>query len=139
MKSGKQRRLEIKERRLARAKAMANGYNTDTLLHHVPADAVMADLSILQSNNNTYGPLPVFYVDRPFACRKCATEEVWTAKQQKWWYEVALGDINTTAVHCRSCRMVERKRVEEARRISAEGMKRKQEALAHRRGDKRDD
>ena len=130
MKSGKQRALEIKARRLARAKAMVNVYYTDALAHKAPFGAVMADLSVLESNNNTYGPLPLFYVDRPFACRKCATEEVWTAKQQKWWYAVALGDMNTTAVHCRSCRMVERKRVEEARRVSAEGLKRKHEALA---------
>jgi Probable zinc-ribbon domain len=136
MKSGKQRRLEIKERRLARAKAMVNVYYMDALVHKAPKGAVMADLSVLGSNNNTYGLLPVFYVDRPFACRKCATEEVWTAKQQKWWYEVALGDINTTAVHCRPCRMTERKRVEDARRASAEGLRKKREALLHKLGDK---
>ena len=130
MKSGKQRRLEIKQRRLARAKAMANVHNTDASRHLSPPDAVMADLSILQSNNNTYGPLPVFYVDRPFACRECAGEEVWTAKQQKWWHEVALGGIDSTAVRCRRCRAIERIRVDEARRGSIEGMKRKQERLA---------
>ncbi len=134
MKSEKQRRLEIKQRRLARAKSMVNVYNAYVPLQKAPVDAVLADLSILESNNNTYGSLPQFYVDRPFACRKCAAEEVWTAKQQKWWYEVAHGDINTIAVHCRSCRMAERKRVEEARHASAEGMRKKQEALLRGRG-----
>lgn len=30
-----------------------------------------------------------YYIDKRFTCAKCGTEEVWTAAQQKWWYEVA--------------------------------------------------
>ncbi|WP_238944985.1 zinc-ribbon domain containing protein [Vandammella animalimorsus] len=29
---------------------------------------------------------------------------MWTAKQQKWWYEAAYGPIYSDAKHCRACR-----------------------------------
>lgn len=43
-------------------------------------------------------------MDKPFICRDCGLSQVWIASQQKWWYEVAKGNINSTAVRCRSCR-----------------------------------
>ena len=57
---------------------------------------------------NSYGT-PQFvqrghYEDIPFQCKSCGKEEVWTATQQKWWYEVAKGFIYSTAVRCRACR-----------------------------------
>ena len=57
---------------------------------------------------NSYGA-PDFvraghYSDRPFRCRDCGKDEVWTARQQKWWYEVAEGYVYSTAVRCRACR-----------------------------------
>ncbi len=54
--------------------------------------------------NSTMFEIPDFYIDKPFKCKKCGKEEVWTAKQQKWWYEEAKGDLETTAVLCRECR-----------------------------------
>lgn len=53
-------------------------------------------------HNNTYDLLPNFYVDKPFIYRDCGSWQLWTASQQKWWYEVAKGNINSTAVRCRS-------------------------------------
>jgi len=60
----------------------------------------------------TYG----FYFDVPFRCVDCGKEEVWTATQQKWWYEVAKGHVESTAIRCRPCRRRERERREQARR-----------------------
>ena len=54
--------------------------------------------------NSTLFDVPDFYEDKTFKCKKCEKEEVWTAKQQKWWYEEAQGDLETTAVLCRACR-----------------------------------
>ena len=54
--------------------------------------------------NSTFYDIPDFYEDKPFKCKLCSKEEVWTAKQQKWWYEDAQGDLETTAVTCRECR-----------------------------------
>ena len=66
-----------------------------------------------------------FYVDRPFRCKDCGKSELWTASQQKWWYEVAKGDVWTVAVRCRPCRRRERERKAQARRVHQEGLARK--------------
>ncbi len=69
------------------------------------------------------GPwIPDFYDDIPFTCKDCGKDEVWTATQQKWWYEVAGGLFETTAVRCRVCRQKERIRKEEARKTHLEGI-----------------
>jgi hypothetical protein len=48
--------------------------------------------------------------------------EIWTAAQQRWWYEVAQGEVWTVAVRCRACRQRERARKVEARRIHLAGL-----------------
>jgi hypothetical protein len=58
--------------------------------------------------NNSYSPPSGFYEDKPFTCVDCGKEEVWTAEQQKWWYEVAKGPIYSTAIRCRPCRKARR-------------------------------
>jgi Probable zinc-ribbon domain len=51
-----------------------------------------------------------FYSDRPFDCEMCGEPQVWTAEQQKWWYEVAKGSVYSYAKHCRPCRQASRRR-----------------------------
>ncbi len=102
MKSVKQRRKEIKEARLRKAKAM-QGMDTKAPISPLPKGTVAADVKLLAQHNNAM-VLPAFYIDQPFTCRDCGSEEIWTAKQQKWWYEVMLGNVNSFAVRCRSCR-----------------------------------
>ena len=58
--------------------------------------------------NSTFFEIPDFYEDKPFKCRECGKNEVWTAKQQKWWYEEAKGDLETTAILCRACRDIKK-------------------------------
>ena len=60
----------------------------------IPRGAIAADQAKLL-HDNTYGPRPIFYVDRPFTCIECGTQEVWSAKDQKWWYEEAQGKIDS--------------------------------------------
>ncbi len=67
---------------------------------------IMADLS-KQAPNNSYSP-PTEYRDTEFTCVDCGKEEVWTAQQQQWWYEVAKGPINGRAIRCRDCRRIDR-------------------------------
>jgi hypothetical protein len=69
--------------------------------------AVPADYGKL-SHINTYGALPEFYLDRPFACRNCGKREIWRAKDQKWYYEEAKGHIDASAVECHACRKAKR-------------------------------
>ena len=125
MKSGKQRREEIKTKRLARLRA-AHAPNPYMPIKTVPLGAVAVDPTQL-THNNTYGLLPSLYIDTPFVCKDCGAHEIWTAKQQKWWYEIAKGRIDTRAARCRPCRLVERARVEEARHVSQAGMALKKE------------
>jgi hypothetical protein len=56
-----------------------------------------------QAPNNSYSGRS-FYQDEPFVCADCGKSEVWTARQQQWWYEVAKGSIYSTAKRCRECR-----------------------------------
>ncbi len=66
-----------------------------------------------------------YYLDKPFTCKDCGKQEVWTATQQKWWYESAKGGVWTTATRCRLCRRRERERRNEARRVHLEGVTRR--------------
>lgn len=72
-----------------------------------------------------------FYVDRPFDCKACAKPQVWTATQQKWWYETAKGNVWTVAVLCKPCRQKERERKAEARRVHLDGLASKQREEAN--------
>ena len=51
-----------------------------------------------------FSPGPTHYLDRPFTCRDCGAKEIWTAEQQKWYYEIARGSLHAKAVRCRACR-----------------------------------
>jgi putative zinc ribbon protein len=63
-----------------------------------------------------------FYADRPFTCKDCRKTEIWTATQQKWWYESAKGDVWTTAIRCRPCRRREQERKGAARKVHLAGL-----------------
>jgi Probable zinc-ribbon domain len=92
---------------------------------------VLVNPSLLRPTNSYSIPDFVereFYVDKPFRCKDCGKSEIWTASQQKWWYETAKGDVWTTAIRCRPCRRRERIRKGAARRIHQEGLARKRGA-----------
>lgn len=76
-----------------------------------PLGAVAVDRQALAPFTSYGGPYFVelgFYRDVPFTCVDCGRPQVWRASQQKWWYEVAKGDVESTAVRCRACRARER-------------------------------
>lgn len=68
-----------------------------------PTKRIAADIS-QQAPHNSYGGVPLYYEDTTFTCVICGTEEVWTAEQQKWWYETAKGYIFSSATRCKACR-----------------------------------
>jgi hypothetical protein len=123
MTSQETKNRRLKESQLERAKALAGIDASDPSIE-IPPGAEIADQSAL-AHNNTYGRLPRFYVDKVVVCRQCKTEEVWPAGRQKWWYEVAKGNINTDAVLCRSCREKEKARKNEARTTHLSGLGKK--------------
>ena len=124
MKSNKQRRQEIKAHRLRRAERQLQirRVNARPVNHPVGTEPVTP---ARLRPTTSYG-IPDFvqrgyYQDRPFRCKDCGVEEIWTAAQQQWWYEEAQGEVWTVAVRCRACRQAERARTAEARRIHREG------------------
>ena len=80
MKSGKQRCLEIKEKRRKKIKANAH-IDVYADISKIPKDGIKADHT--QLTHNTSWSLPLFYVDKEFNCVDCGSHEIWTAKQQK--------------------------------------------------------
>lgn len=117
------KKKRLKESALLRAK-QNKGIDTTNKNITPPAGSVIADHAELK-HNNTYGLLPLFYVDKLIVCRDCGKEEVWKAERQKWWYEIAKGNINTRAVYCRDCRY-EKKAVKiQARKVHLERIAKK--------------
>ncbi len=122
MKSGKQRKQEIKAARLARIekrKGLAK-----PLSNKIPPGAVAVN-SVEVRHHSMLLNIPRYYQDKHFECRECGTPEIWTAQQQQWWYEVIKGDLETTAVYCKTCR--QRYKAEKEARI-----KQMQENIAHK-------
>jgi hypothetical protein len=128
MKSGKQRRAELDAKKKARVAKAARA-----AIERKAVRGVLVNRAALAPNNSYSVPDFVtrgFYADQPFECVDCGKAEVWTAEQQKWWYEVAKGDAFTTARRCRACRRRKRERRTEARRVHLEGVARKQQRRA---------
>jgi Probable zinc-ribbon domain len=127
MKSGKKRREEIKAKRKERDKRKA--------LTEPGARPAARSLKTTPVNEGSLAPyksygVPAFvmrgyYEDVSFRCRGCGRDEIWTAAQQKWWYEVAKGYVYSAATLCRACRRKEQVRRAEARRVHLEGIARK--------------
>ena len=92
------------------------------------AGPVRVNVAALAPNNSYGTPRFVklgYYEDVTFTCSGCGVAQVWTASQQKWWYEVAKGFVYSAAKHCRPCRRREQARRVEARRVHLEGVRRK--------------
>jgi hypothetical protein len=66
-----------------------------------------------------------YYLDEPSACVDCGKADVWTAAQQKWWYEIAKGDVWKTARRCLPCRRRLRAWKKESQRIAEVGRARR--------------
>ncbi|MES2931876.1 MAG: zinc-ribbon domain containing protein [Pseudomonadota bacterium] len=134
MKSGKQRKQEIMDKRRGRlSRAAKTGINATPYL--LPRGAIFSNTTLL-SETYPYSCLPLFYEDRAFNCRDCGIAQIWSAKQQRWWYEQARGHIDSVAVRCRHCRQVEGQRKTEARRIHLAGLKAKQGLTAQTNNNK---
>jgi Probable zinc-ribbon domain len=136
MKSGKQRRIELKVKKqdrktkLATKKLAAREAAREVEKQWVVSQhgGLIVDPTALAQNNSYSEPEFMklgYYLDKPFNCAACKSQEVWTAAQQKWWYEVAKGSLFATAKFCRTCRNQEKHRRAEARRVHLEGIAKK--------------
>ena len=136
MKSGKQRSIELKAKKQSRQQkqteqrraAREAAREADKLAEMEYRGGVAVARTALAANNSYDEPDFVkrgYYLNKPFTCKGCSSQEIWTAQQQKWWYEVAKGGLFTTAIFCRICRKQEQSRRCEARRIHLEGIAKK--------------
>lgn len=71
-----------------------------------------------------------YYVAKPFTCKHCGSAQVWTETQQKWWYEVAKGNVWSIAILCRPCRRRERARSQASREAYFRGIAAKRNGAA---------
>lgn len=76
--------------------------NLDWTPDEIPDGAIRSQhrLPNLQS---PHGP-PYYYQDRPSRCRDCRVEFVFTAHEQKYWYETLMFPIRVDARRCADCR-----------------------------------
>ena len=125
MKSNKQKRAELRARREARLLLTAQKAGLHARKLGVPVDPDQLAPDDTHCNSRPDFAVRGYYVDQPFECRGCGEPQNWTAAQQKWWYEVAKGNVWTKARFCRPCRRLERARREEARRVHLGGLARK--------------
>lgn len=74
----------------------------------MPGGAVSINPEKINTGSWAATEIPLWYEDIHFTCRDCKEPDVWTARQQKWWYEVAGATFYKTAVSCRACRKAKR-------------------------------
>jgi hypothetical protein len=74
----------------------------------MPEGAIAADMTA----HAFRGPVNTlfWYQDYHYCCADCGRPEVWSAKDQQWWYEVAKGPIESRAIRCLDCRRALRAR-----------------------------
>ena len=136
-KSGKQRRAEMRAARQRRLTRQASREaRAASPAPWRPSAGVAVDPSRLRPNNS-YSVADFvargYYRDLAFRCIDCGADGVWTAERQRWWYELAAGDIFTTARRCAHCRAVERQRKAAARQSALAGRLRQLAKLAGHR------
>lgn len=68
-------------------------------------EKVLVDKSKWGINDNTYALPPEFYLDIHYSCCDCGSPEIWTASEQKFYYEELGKTVNSGAVRCQHCRM----------------------------------
>lgn len=66
---------------------------------------IQADIS-QQAPYSGFSGVPLYYEDKEFTCTDCGDREVWTAEDQKWWFETVKGHIFSTAKRCLRCRQM---------------------------------
>jgi hypothetical protein len=58
------------------------------------------------------GTLPKFYIDIPFQCKDCGSQEIWKAEKQKHYFEEMKGKhLEAIAIRCKNCRIIEKQRI----------------------------
>ena len=124
--SNKRKRQQLKQNRLDKAdqevaQALEAGLAAGTIIR--------VDRSKV-SSRSVLPTIPEYYRDQWFTCKDCGDDDLWTAKQQRKWYEEQGGEIEAIAIRCRPCRQKEKLRKAEARRVHLEGLEKRRSGEA---------
>lgn len=128
MNSGKQKSRELTLKR-AHKRFQTEKLKQAATVARIPASERVNTAALVPTHS--YG-LPDFvrrgyYMDTEFSCCECGKIECWSATQQKWWYEVAKGHVESRATRCATCR---RKRREHRERSIAGAKEKKRRNAA---------
>jgi len=80
----------------------------------IPRDAIPVDPDLINLSNGPYIH-PTYYRPIHFNCSDCGKPQIWTAEDQRWFYETTGAPIYATAKRCHLCRKKEQNRKKLAR------------------------
>ena len=68
-----------------------------------PSSAIIANKPI-EVQSDSESKLPTCYTDIVFTCRDCGSNELWSAEQQRFYYETSRRPLDEKRERCRKCR-----------------------------------
>ena len=90
------RRREMREKKNARRRLESQGRMVDGV--EIPATAIAANI---EEQAPACFSKRYYYKDHEFTCADCGKNEVWTAEEQQWYFEVIKAHPASTAKHYR--------------------------------------
>ncbi len=119
--SNKRKQQELKQHRVGKAERKA----AQALQAGLRAGSIIRVDKSKVFSNSVLPTIPEYYHDKWFTCKDCGEEDLWTAKQQRQWYEEQGGEIEAIAIRCKPCRQKEKLRKTEARKVHLEGLEKR--------------
>jgi hypothetical protein len=114
-RSSKQNQYRDSQTRADRiAKLIAEGWITEA--NEIPTTAIPVDPHRINIGGSYFRP--TYFENLAFFCQDCGIEQIWKAEDQIWYYETSGAPYYSTAIRCRTCRVAERMRKTEARRVA---------------------
>ena len=110
---------DAQERAHRIAKLIAVGWIEEAI--EIPATAIPVDSDRINIGGSYFRP--TYFEDLAFVCQDCHSNQVWKAEDQAWFYETSGSPYYSTAIRCRKCRLAERLRKAEARRVAGHDKK----------------
>jgi hypothetical protein len=95
------RRREMREKKNARRRRRLESQGRMVEGVEIPFGAIAANIA---EQAPACFSRRYYYKDREFTCADCGKQEVWTAQEQQWYFEVIKAHPASTAKHCRECR-----------------------------------
>src|SRR4051812_3079183 len=106
--------MRSKHKKKSHVRSFERGARVERLLEagiiksadEIPDDAIPASVDYIKWTRSSYSLFhrPPYYRDVEFRCEDCGRQSVWTADDQRHWYEQLHGSPYSTAKLCSDCR-----------------------------------